>query len=404
MISHDPRREVEKLREHLGTPDGTLTFLVGAGASCAAKATDGDGLIPAIADMNRRCEQAVAEFGSDEWVAYVAIAEECGRSLTRAANVEDVLSRVRTKLSAMEHGDTLAGATRAQLETVEEAIRTTIAHAARPAEDRIPIVLPHHALARWISRLDRGSPIELFTTNYDTLLERALEDERVAVFDGFTGSRRPYFSPVSMAHPPSMPGSGWTRLWKLHGSVNWSWESFSGNTSRRIVRGDERGDGELIFPSLHKYDESRKQPYISMLDHFGRTLERSAGTVLVVVGYSFGDEHINEIIFDALDAHDRTHVIALQYEELDDDHELVSRAARRRNLLVYGPGTAVVAGELRPWALADPVDSRTAELLDIPFDSDAVPDTDAIATSGRFRLGDFNYFARFLNSIAGDDD
>lgn len=126
--------------------------------------------------------------------------------------------------------------------------------------------------------------------------------------------------------------------------------------------------------------------------------------MLVVVGYSFGDEHINALIFDALDARDRTHVIALQYEELDASHELVSRATRRRNLLVYGPGSAVVAGELCPWALTDPVDTRTAELLDIPFDSDAVPDPDAIATSGRFRLGDFNYFTQFLDNIAGSDD
>jgi hypothetical protein len=403
MISHDPRREVEKLREHLGARDGTLTFLVGAGASCAAKDTKGDRLIPAIAEMSKRCEQAVGELGSKEAATYAAIQKECEQSLTRAANVEDVLSRVRTKLMAMVVGDTLAGATRAQLEKIEEAIRTTIAVAARPTEERIPSELPHHGLARWIRRLDRPTPIELFTTNYDTLLERALEDEWVAVFDGFVGSRRPHFSPVSITNPPSMPGVAWTRLWKLHGSVNWSWKNLPGDASRRIVR-DERDDGELIFPSLHKYDESRKQPYLSMLDHFGATLRRQGGTVLVVVGYSFGDEHINALIFDALDARDRTHVIALQYEELDTCHELVRRAMRRRNLLVYGPGSAAVAGELRPWALADPVDTRTAKLLDIPFDSDAIPDTDATATTGRFRLGDFNYLTRFLDNIAGNND
>lgn len=201
MMTHDPRREVEKLREHLGTQEGTLTFLVGAGASCAAIGSDGSGLIPAISEMTVRCERAVAEFGSEEWDAYTAMVVECAESLTRSANVEDVLSRVRTKLSAMMTGDVLAGATHAQLERIEEAIRTTIADAARPADSRIPAELPHHALARWIGRLDRPSPIELFTTNYDTLLERALEDRRVAVFDGFTGSRRPYFSAASMAHP-----------------------------------------------------------------------------------------------------------------------------------------------------------------------------------------------------------
>lgn len=404
MISHDPRREVEKLREHLGAHDGTLTFLVGAGASCAVKGPDGTRLIPAIVEMTNRCEQAVAEFGRPEWEACVAVEEERVASLGRTATVEDVLSRVRTKLSAMVPGDTLAGATYEQLETIEEEIRRTIATAARPSADRIPAELPHHSLARWIGRLDRSSPVEIFTTNYDTLLERALEDERVSVFDGFTGSHRPYFEPVSMAQPSAMPGTAWTRLWKLHGSVNWAWEEFDAKGSRRIVRGAERDDGELIFPSLHKYDESRKQPYLSMLDHLTRILERPAGAVLVVVGYSFGDDHINEIVFDALEAHDRTHVIALQFEDLDEGHELVRRAASRRNLLVYGPTTAVVAGALRPWVLSDPVDDRTAELLDIPFDSDAAPDVDSVATGGRFRLGDFTYFAKFLDSVSGGND
>ncbi len=404
MLFHDPRREVEKLREHLGVRDGNLIFLMGAGVSCAAQGTDGCSLVPAVAEMGRLCERSVAELGSEEFDAYTVITDECEKKLKRAANVEDVLSRVRTKLAAMAEDDELAGASYRQLSKIEEAIRTTIALAAMSDEGRIPNELPHHALARWVSRLERACPVEFFTTNYDTLLERALEDERVAVFDGFAGSRRPYFSAASMTRPSSMPGTGWARLWKVHGSVNWSWGLFSGGTTSRIIRGAERPDGELIFPSLYKYDESRKQPYISMLDHLGRALERPEGTVLVVLGYSFGDEHINEIIFDTLDTHDRTHAIALQYEELGDDHELITRAARRRNLLVYGPDTAIVAGERKPWLLTDPVDSRTSELLDIPFDSYANPNPDELATGGQFRLGDFNYFARFLDSLAGEDD
>ncbi|MGC2374114.1 MAG: hypothetical protein WA484_09595 [Solirubrobacteraceae bacterium] len=157
--------------------------------------------------MSKRCEQAVGELGSEEAATYVAIQKECEKSLSRTANVEDVLSRVRTKLTAMVAGDTLAGATRAQLGKIEEAIRTTIAVAARPAVARIPNELPHHGLARWIRRLDRPTPIELFTTNYDTLLERALEDEWVAVFDGFVGSRRPVFL-------TSLDGSSTVDAWR----------------------------------------------------------------------------------------------------------------------------------------------------------------------------------------------
>jgi hypothetical protein len=140
-----------------------------------------------------------------------------------------------------------------------------------------------------------------------------------------------------------------------------------------------------------------------MLEHLGRVLNRREETVLVTVGYSFGDQHINEVLFDALDARERTHIVSLQFAELPDDHDVIQRALRRRNLLVYGPHTAVVGGVRAPWQLVESVDDRTADLLDIPFDSDAVPEPDSAALTGRFRLGDFAWLARFLDGIAGAD-
>ncbi|MCZ8488372.1 SIR2 family protein [Vibrio lentus] len=41
---------------------------------------------------------------------------------------------------------------------------------------------PYHDLCTWIGSIDRRMPIELFTTNYDLLLEEALEDEEIPYF------------------------------------------------------------------------------------------------------------------------------------------------------------------------------------------------------------------------------
>jgi uncharacterized protein YciI len=402
VTTHDPKREVEKLRDHLASHDKPLALLIGAGASVAVRDENGAGLIPAIAALGQICADRVGALGDEYATAYGAIAAEQDALLDRDVTIEDVLSSVRSKVSAMGTGDHLAGATKAQLEAIELEIRKTIAAIARPDEARIPARLPHHSLARWIGRIDRKVPVELFTTNYDTLLERALEDERVPVFDGFVGSRRPFFSAASLQHAESAPGRRWTRLWKVHGSINWA-RATSSDGLPRIVRTQEHQGGELIFPSLHKYDESRKQPYVAMLEHLGRVLNRREETILLTVGYSFGDQHINEVLFDALDARERTHVISLQFAELPDDHDVIERAQRRRNLLICGPETAVVGGVRAPWRLAEAVDERTADLLDVPFDSDAAPDVDDPAVTGRFRLGNFKWLGRFLDGIAGAD-
>lgn len=399
---HDPRREIEKLRESLGSHDKPLAILIGAGASCAAMGSDGDPLIPALAELARRCKEAVGSLGGEHGAAYELIGDELKQKNGREATVEDVLSSVREKIAAMTDADKLSGVDRDQMVAIEAELRKTIATAANPEDRRFPEELPHRAFGRWLTRIERKVAVEVFTTNYDTLLERGFEEERAPVFDGFVGSRRPFFSTASLLHSEAAPARNWTRLWKIHGSVNWRWEE-ERDGDKRIIRGAEGTEGELIFPSVHKYDESRKQPYVAILEHLRHVLDRDTETLLIAAGYSFGDEHINEVIFDALEARDRTHLVALQFKELGDEHDLIRTAKRRHNVIVYGPETAVVRGKRAGWQLNEPASDRTKHLLDIPFDSDAEPDKAKVSLTGRMRLGDFVVLARFLDSIAGND-
>lgn len=413
-VVHDPRREVEKIRDHLGSRDGRLAFLIGAGASAAVIEKGGNApLIPVVETLTERCKEAATALGAKQGEAYEVILAESAAKLAelakteevaaRKANVEDLLSSLRTKIGAIGDGDRIAGLGPAELHALEDVITSTIAKAAHPDEDRIPSELPHHALARWIARAGRECAVELFTTNYDTLLERALEDERVQLFDGFVGARRPFFTSVSLSRARSMPGAEWTRLWKLHGSINWDTTRFA-DDSTRVVRLEEGEQGNLIFPSSRKYDESRKQPYASMLEHLGRVLDHPDGTVLVTLGYSFGDQHINEIVFDALDGRDRTHVFAMQYVDPATDHQLVARARSRPNLVVYGPDTAIIGGVPGSWQLSSEVEEATAGLIDVAFDSHAQPDLEKAALAGEFRLGDFRRFGQFLDTLTGAND
>ena len=396
-MTHDPRRTVEALRDHLSRHDKPIAFLFGAGTSAAAKKTTAPDqpLIPPIAPLTALCAKAVKDLGADYEAAWDAIADEC-LAIDGNNFIEAILSRVRLKVDAVGPGESLAGLDRVRLVEVQEAIQKAIAVAVQPDDADIPDLLPHHALARWLGRVARQRPIEIFTTNYDLLIERALEDAQVQSFDGFVGSFRPFFSPDSLTRTDVAPAPAWTRLWKIHGSVNWQWVDVGG--SRRIVRTEPTLSGELILPSYRKYDESRKQPYVAFLDRLGRFLSQD-DALLITAGYSFGDEHINDVIFQALGQPSRTHVIALMRSDPPDDGALAKACVKRPNVQALAQTKAWIGGDVAGWRLTEPVSQATATFMDVAFDSDAAPDPDQVSLTGHFRLGQFEWFSKFLGAM-----
>lgn len=390
----DPANEAQKLRDHLASHDKPIAFLFGAGTSAAVSGTDGKALVPAVFELTERCKIAAAALGPDHVEAWEKIVEGLP---TTQRTIEDILSAVRRMRAAVFDADTLAGLSPNQLKVLEETIQQSISREVRPDAARMPTTLPHHKLGKWIRRVDRSSAVEIFTVNYDTLLERALEDEWVPVFDGFIGAHRPFFSSASLTREPMAPGRRWTRLWKIHGSVTWTLdESVAGGS--RIIRGEEHDSGELILPSLLKYDESRKQPYVAMIDRLRRQLSEREDAILITAGYSFGDQHINEVIFEALDANPRLHVFALCFADPDSSSELRREALRRRNITVLAPRYVLVGGQEGTWSLSDPAtDSiRVAGFF--------TPDSDgAVPAVGTLSLGNFVVLCELLDQIAGAD-
>lgn len=75
------------------------------------------------------------------------------------------------------------------------------------------------------------------------------------------------------------------------------------------------GSPDLIYPSILKYDQSRKMPFLAMTDRL-TTFLLKPHAVLFVYGYSFGDEHINDTIINALKVNQSENVEALMYEIL----------------------------------------------------------------------------------------
>lgn len=417
MTTHDPRKVLETLRNHLTQPEANVAFLLGAGTSCSvrvpvtveaedsvasgeeAKPPATRSLIPNVAELTAICVKEIRKLDPDGEAkrfgpAYDAIEVEI-RPNGRATNIEDILSCVRRKVSAIGDADTLSGLTAVDLAQLEKTIRSTIAAQVNPDPSSFPERLPHEDFVRWIARMPRIHPVEVFTTNYDILIETALEAERVPAFDGFVGCNRPFFCHDSLTRPESSPGSAWTRLWKIHGSINWSLDIVRGR--QRVVRTAPHNEGEMILPSHHKYDESRKQPYSALLERLTRVLERD-DAILFVCGYSFSDDHINAIIFDALEAKKRPHVVALQYQDPEPNTVLADRAGRFLNLMVLGPRVGHIGGRPGEWKLEE---ARHTNQIADAFLLDDVKEHDAPKGAGTMLLGDFSRFAAFLGALTG---
>ena len=400
---HDAQKTLADFRDHLARHDKPIAFFFGAGTSCAVRIPDpvddqkNRPLIPAVAALTGICKQEATQLGENYGHAWELIEAKC-KDVGQDANVENVLSRLRMMMSAIGSSDTLSGLNGEEIQTLEECVRKTIARAVTPKLSQIPAAHPHRKFARWLLRISRQIPIEIFTVNYDVLIEHALEAERIPVFDGFVGSFKPFFHSDSVRRKESAPGANWARLWKMHGSVTWRRIECDGHV--RVVRGEPDTAGEMIYPSFEKYDESRQLPYSAFTDRMTRFLEQD-DALLIVAGFSFGDEHINNVILGALENRPRTHVYALQFEELPEDNSIVQHAYQRSNIIVCGPETGIIGGKRSVWAPVEPPPfmSGAFELnSDDAEDGNGDGDGDAPKT-GRMKIGGFGPFCDFLESM-----
>lgn len=399
---HDAQKILADLRDQLARHDKPIAFLFGAGTSCAVSVPSSvapnemQPLIPAVAALTAFCCSDVGEMGEKFGSAWSSIVEHCTENGLHP-NVENVLSRLRMMMSAIGNADTLYGLNKAEIEVMEASVRKTIARLVMPDLSTIPNELPHRRFARWLGRTARKNPVEVFTLNYDVLIEHGLELERIPCFDGFVGSFQPFFHSDSLRRVETAPGANWTRLWKVHGSV--TWRRIEQNGRMRVVRGAPDLAGEMIFPSFQKYDESRQQPYSAFTERLTRFLDQD-DALLVTAGFSFGDEHINNLVFGALENRPRTHVYALQFGDPEKDSDLAVHSAQRTNVIVIGREMGIIGGRRAKWAPAECPTFMQDVFETLEEGTDDSGEGETSRKSGHMKIGDFSAFCKFLDSMS----
>lgn len=169
------------------------------------------------------------------------------------------------------------------------------------------------SLMIWLNYVNQEKEKEIFTLNYDLLIENALENVDLPYFTGFIGNVKPFFISDAVDDFNGLyVKQSWTKLWKLHGSLN-----FKKTTEEKIFienNINEEFENLLIYPSMDKYLSSRKAPFISYFDRFRKYLLKNE-KILLILGYSFSDEHVNEIIINGLNSNTLLSVFSFAYDD-----------------------------------------------------------------------------------------
>lgn len=368
---HNPDQYMASLRPLIAQGRKRIGLLIGAGAPTSITDTKTKApLIPAVTGLTDEVIRALqAQYGA----MIAALKAEMPDF-----NIETLLSRIRS-LGSVIGSTHVHGLDGVGYKTLSDAICAEIG---KVVDKRLPTGRsPYSDIVSWISGTSREHPVEVFTTNYDLLLEEAMERAGIPFFDGFSGAREPFFDPSSVA-ANDLPAR-WTRIWKLHGSLGWSSNQFG-----EVVRKGGSHSTHLVFPEHLKYDRTQKAPYSALFDRL-RTFLMTPDTLLLTIGFSFADAHISALLGECLAANPSANVFAFQYKSLTEESFATSIASKRGNMSVYCPDGAVINGIEAPWKPGNPP-TRDWDSIRATYWSSGKTST--------FTLGSFREFARFFAS------
>lgn len=386
----DPIKEMNEVRNQLSLSK-KVGFFFGAGTSMALGMPGIEKLTTdVIGKVSGKCSAHLER-----------IVEDLTKADEKTPTIEDILNHVRlirqiTMEDEKKHYNEIDGCS---ARVLDKEICNHIYDILSGKEDEIAVetnktFLTTQKFFVWLSLIGRDSVKEIFTSNYDLIFEKALEMIQLPYFDGFVGAYEPFFlaESVGKIDLKEYPPVSWIRLWKVHGSLGWFWKKSNNKHEYRVIRLGKQAKSDtqdelVIYPSKEKYESSRKQPFTTYFDRMSNYLREGEG-IFIISGYSFGDYHINEIVYNALRYNNRLHVVVFLYSSTGCEH-IIDRAKQYLNMSVFTPTEAVIGGTQGIWRLGTN-DGQTIKLF---WDED----------KNELILGQFSCLVDFLADMSGQN-
>ena len=233
--------------------------------------------------------------------------------------------------------------------------------------------------------------INVFTTNIDICLEKALEDKGFEYNDGFSGNFNPKFDLSNYKkslfkrslHFENVSEIPMFNIYKIHGSLTWEVEDkniiFSKDlkqiekindvtvTTKTLIDIEDKDTIDvleakasnteynsieienfmteyeklaIVNPTKDKFRETiLNQTYYELLRIYANELEKE-NTVLFVMGFSFADEHIKELTLRVANSNPTLQILIFAYNnKAKTDLETKIGTPRHNNIEIISPTT-----------------------------------------------------------------
>jgi len=191
------------------------------------------------------------------------------------------------------------------------------------------------------SRDEDFEAIDIFTLNYDRILERLFNSELIKFVDGFPQS----MAGICRWDPSSFDNSSTRiRLLKLHGSIDWypidggigrpeigkNWDEL--DEMRQIRYAPHRP--LILVGTLNKTFAYVTQMYSDLICRFHPSFFKA--NTIIIHGYGFGDEGLNKKIFGWMDHHCEMKLVIIDIDEhiLERNQSLVHLEKQNRIVLI----------------------------------------------------------------------